>query len=111
MSPALQAYFLPAELPGKPLAYMHTYTSQVAIVPGNLSANSSDARDVGSIPGLGSSAGVGNGNCVQYSCLENSMGRGARWATVYGVQKIIHDRAHTHTYSSCSFLLWFIIGY
>ena len=39
-------------------------------MPRNLPANSRDARDVGSIPGLGSSAGVGNGNRVQYSCLE-----------------------------------------
>ena len=41
----------------------------------NLPANAGDARDVGSIPGLGSSPGVGNGNLLQYSCLENSMDR------------------------------------
>ena len=39
-----------------------------------------DARDVGSIPVLGRSLGVGNGNPLQYSCLENSMDRGACWA-------------------------------
>ena len=88
MSPALQADSLPAELPGKPLAYMHTYTSQVVIVVKNLPANSGDARDVGSIPALGRSPGVGNGNRVQYPCLENSMGRGAGWATDYRVAKI-----------------------
>ena len=50
----------------------------------NLSANT---RDSGSIPGLGRSAGVGNGILLQYSCLENSMNRGAWWATVHGVAK------------------------
>ena len=42
-------------------------------------------RDLGSIPGLGRSPGEGNGNPLQYSCLENSMDRGAWWATVHGV--------------------------
>ena len=46
-------------------------------------ANSGDARDSGSIPGLGRCLGVGNGNLPQYSCLENSMVRGAWWATVH----------------------------
>ena len=41
----------------------------------NLPANAGDARDVGSIPGLGRSPGEGNGNPLQYSCLENSMDR------------------------------------
>ena len=46
-----------------------------------------DAGDTGSIPGLGRSPGVGNGNPLQYSCLGNSMGRGAWWATVHRVTK------------------------
>ena len=37
-----------------------------------------------SVPGLGRSPGVGNGNPLQFSCLENSMSRGAWWATIYG---------------------------
>ena len=41
----------------------------------------------GSIPGLGRSPGEGNGYPLQYSCLENSMDRGAWWATVHGVTK------------------------
>ena len=40
-------------------------------------------RDAGSIPGLGRSPGVGNGNTLQYSCLENPMVRGAWQATVH----------------------------
>ena len=42
---------------------------------------------MGLIPGLGRSPGVGKGNPLQYSCLENSMGRGAWWATVHGAAK------------------------
>ena len=45
------------------------------------------AGDLGSIPGLGKSPGVGTGYPLQYSCLENPMDRGAWWATVNGVTK------------------------
>ena len=53
----------------------------------NLPAKAEDARDVSSIPGSGRSPGVGNGTLLQYSCLENSMGRGSWWAVVHGVTK------------------------
>ena len=46
-----------------------------------------EVRDVGSIPGSGRSPGGGHGNPLQYSCLENPMGRGAWWAAVHGVTK------------------------
>ena len=46
-----------------------------------------NAGDTGSIPELGRSLGEGNGNPLQYSCLENPMDRGARWAAVHGVTK------------------------
>ena len=52
---------------------------------GKMSAR--NAGDLGSIPGLGRSPGEGNGNRLQYSCLENSMDGGAWWATVHGVEK------------------------
>ena len=45
------------------------------------------ARDLGSIPGSGSSPGGENGNPLQSSCLENPMDRGAWWAAVHGVVK------------------------
>ena len=48
----------------------------------NLPPNAEDMRHVGSIPGLGRSPGEGNGNPLQYSYLENSVDRGAWWATV-----------------------------
>ena len=47
--------------------------------------NAGDTGDAGLIPGLGRSPGEGNGNPLQYSCLENPMDRGAWWATVHGV--------------------------
>ena len=49
----------------------------------NLSASAADIRGAGSIPGLGRSPGEGNGNPLQYACLENPMDRGAWWATVH----------------------------
>ena len=45
------------------------------------------AGDVGLTPGLGRSPGGGNGNPLQYSCLENPVDTGAWWATVHGVTK------------------------
>ena len=49
----------------------------------NLLASAGDSADAGSMPGLGRSLGEGNGNPVQYSCLENPIGRGAWRATVH----------------------------
>ena len=53
----------------------------------NLPANAGDIRDSGVIPGLGRSPGEGNGNKLQYSCLEDSVDRGAWWAAVHRVRK------------------------
>ena len=50
-------------------------------------ANAGDASDVGSIPALGRSLGIGNGNLLWYSCLENSMDRGDWWTIVHGITK------------------------
>ena len=57
--------------------------------PGDLNGKKSfcNAEDLGLIPGSGRSHGVGNGNPLHYSCLENPMDRGAWWATVYGIEK------------------------
>ena len=50
-------------------------------------ANAGDTGDMSWIPGLGRSSGGGHGKPLQYSCLENPMDRGARWATVHRVTK------------------------
>ena len=75
-----------------------------------------NAGDPGSIPGLGRSPGEGNGNPLQYSCLENPMERGAWRATVHGVAKSrtqLSDFAH-HTQCRhlclCCLYLCFIIS-
>ena len=51
----------------------------------NSPAYAGDTRDTGQIPGSGRSPGVGNGNPLQCSCLENPRDGGASWASVYGV--------------------------
>ena len=77
------------------------------------------AGDLGLIPGLGRSPGEGNGNPLQYSCLENPMDGGAWWATVHGVTKSRARRSNfTLTFISyfnflledncCTRLCWFL---
>ena len=53
----------------------------------NLPANTEDSRDTVLIPGSGRSPGEGNGNPLQYSCLENPMNRGVQWTAIHGVAK------------------------
>ena len=65
------------------LGMWYTGASQVALVVKNPPASGGDIRDTGSIPGLGRSPGGGHGNPLQYSCLENSMDRGAWQAMVH----------------------------
>ena len=57
----------------------------------NPPANAGDERDLISIPESGISPGVGNGNPLHYSCLENSMDRGAWSAAVHGPLRVGHD--------------------
>ena len=66
----------------------------------NLLANVGDVRDLSLIPGLGRSLGEGNGNSLQYSCLENPMDRGAWGSTVYGVAKSQTQLSTEHTNTS-----------
>ena len=61
--------------------------SLASLVAQTVNASACNAGDLGLIPGSGRSPGEGNGNPLQYSCLENSMDGGAWWATVHGVQK------------------------
>ena len=81
------------------MVWIYTSASQVALVVKSPPAETGDIRDLGSVPGLGRSPGAGNGNSLQYSCLENPMDRGAWQATVLGITKELdtteatqHDR-------------------
>ena len=60
----------------------------MAIVVRNPPANAGYVRDAGSIPGSGRSPEVGNGNPLQYPCLDNPMDRGSWWATVHGRKEL-----------------------
>ena len=94
-----QEKYLWFQLHGNPKAHqlldLSRRRSPVAQLIKNLLANAGDTRDVGSIPVLGRFPGQGNGNPLQYSCLRNSLDRGAWQATVYGLQRVRHDWAHT----------------
>ena len=73
--------------------------SQVALAVKNPSASAGDIRDVGLIPESGRSPEGGHSNPLQYSCLKNSMDRGAWQATVHGVLKSWTGLStHTHTH-------------
>ena len=70
----------------------------------NQPTNAGDARETDSTPGLGPSPGEGDGNTLQYSCLENPMGRGAWWASVHGVTERWTQLGDTHTHITISWL-------
>ena len=75
----------------------------------NLPANARDTRDLDLIPGSGRSPRVGNGNPLQYSCLENPMDRGARRATVHGSQRVRHDWVQHTEYSITWYSLYYVV--
>ena len=65
----------------------------------SLPANAGDTGNSDSVPGSGRSPGEGNGNPLQYSCLENSIDRGARQAIVHGAaESDTTEHADTHTH-------------
>ena len=74
--------------------------SQAALVVKNLPSNAGGVRDLGSIPGSRRSPGGGNGNPLQYSCLENPRDGGAWPSMAHGVTKS-QTRLSTHTYVGC----------
>ena len=71
----------------------------MALAVKNLSANAEDIRDMGLIPGLGRSPGGGDGNLLQYSCLENPMHRGVWQAAIHRVAKRDMTEVTEHAYT------------
>ena len=67
--------------------------------------------DLDSIPGLGRSSGDGNGNLLQYSCLENSMDRGDWRATVHGLEESDMTERLTLSLLCFSTSTWSLTGY
>ena len=67
--------------------------------------NAGDTRDTGSIPESGRSPGAENGNPLQYSCLKNSMDKGAWWASPWGSQSDTTEQLRTHYLSKCFYPL------
>ena len=63
------------------------YGNWISLVAQMVKAFAYNAGDPGLIPGSGRSPGEGNGNPLQYSCLENPMDGGAWWAAVHEVAK------------------------
>ena len=84
--------------------FYHINLTQQCLTLGGSEVKTSawNAGDPGSIPGSGRSPGEGNGNPLQYSCLENPMEGGAWWATVHGVAK---SRTRLSDLTSLHFIL------
>ena len=61
---------------------------QMIYTGGSEAKNPHAMQETGSILGMGRSPGEGNGNPLQYSCLENLMDRRAQWATVHGIAEL-----------------------
>ena len=87
-------------LTGRRLSWIDlTLSNAIMGFPGGSDGNKTacNAGDPGSIPGSGRSPGEGNGSPLQYSCLENSMDRGA-WRDTVHVVRVGHDWVNKHTH-------------
>ena len=84
-------------------------TSQGALMVKNPPAYAGHVREEGLIPKLGRSPGGGNGNLLQYSCLENPMDRGVWWAIVHKVEQSwtrLKRLSMIHTHEKQNLLYW-----
>ena len=80
-----------ATKPPPPMKTIGLWACKVVLMVKNLPASVEDIRDMSLLPGSRRSLGAGNGTPLQYSCLENFMGRGSWWATVHGMQRTGHN--------------------
>ena len=86
----------------------NNWASQVALGVKNLPARARDAKDTGSVPGLGRFPEVGNGNSLQYSYLEISVDKGALWATVPGAAE---SDTIEHTHNTIQYVGEYVVLY
>ena len=98
-------YVIPKETKKLYTENYKTLMKEIGGFPGGseVKASTWNAGDPGSIPGSGRSPGEGNGNPLQYSCLENPMEGGAWLATVHGVEKSrtrLSDFTFTFTFTT-----------
>ena len=95
-------FFILFKICSKPISFaklsIHLLVFPGGSVVNNLPVNAGDARDSDWTPGWGRSPGGGNSNPLQYSCLKNSMDRGAWWIQCMGLQRVGHGWVSTHTY-------------
>ena len=84
--------FIHLFIPHSTLVYIN-YRDLVAHMVKDLPANAGNARDTGSIPGLGRSPGEGNGNLLEYSCLENPTDREAWRLRSMGLPRVRRESA------------------
>ena len=87
--------------------YHKSGASQVKLVVKNPPASVGDTRDMGSIPGSGRFPGEANGKPLQYSCLDNSMDRGAWRSISMGSQRVRHDWTPEHIHHKSTLSLFF----
>ena len=93
-----------------PLRFTMRWGSLLTQLVKNLPVKAGDTTDKSSIPGSGRSPGERNGNPLQYSCLENSVDRGAWLSIVHGIAKSrIRLNIHVHTPNKDSIKIHFII--
>ena len=95
------------------------YNNNYCLISGRSDSKESACNegDPGLIPGLGRSPGEVNGNLLQHSCLENTTGKGAWWATCMRSQRVRHNWApnththttHTHTHTHTQSLIKYIL--
>ena len=95
-SATLLCHCILSEWEGSGLSYSINMAFLAAQLAKNPPVNTWDTRDGGSVPGSGRFPRIENRNLLQYSCLKNSMDRGAWWATVHGSQRVGHDWASMH---------------
>ena len=92
--------------PALPLSFIQHRLSSIKCFPSGSDGKESacNAGDLGLIPGLGRSAGEGNGYPLQYSFLENSTDRGAWWAAVHAVAELDTTEQLTLSLTTCQVL-------